>query len=363
MTHHNKLIIHTPISALSLGQFGYNVIRELYRRKVQCVIFPYGNVDLTPYKPDQQFNQWLERSINDRLKRYDRTVPCLNLWHINGSEMKPADRQYTFSFHETSSPTDYEINVVNQQDATFFSSSWTVENFQLFGAKNVSFIPLGLDEDFVPITQPPYDFTHWGLVGKVELRKNTQMIVQTWIKRYGGNPKHQLTLCVTNPFFNEQQMNGWYAQTFGAAGKPFNVNILPHLKTNVEMNRLYNALDVDIGFSSSEGWNLPSFTATALGKWSIVTNCTAHKDWATTANSILVEPTLPMREVYDGVFFGKGQPFSQGNVYDFSVEQLNEAMDRAERKAKTPNLEGRKLATTMTYKNTVDQILAKIPIT
>ncbi len=366
--HPQKLILSIALNNLSIGQVGFNVARELYRRKIQCVIFPKGPVDLSAYQIDQPFKVWLERSINDRYKRFSRDTPTLTCWHISGSEFKPSDRQYLLSFHETDSPTEHEINIVNQQNATWFSSSWSVSNFQQYGGQNVSYIPLGLDEDFKHIAGRLVsdDITHWGLVGKFEeLRKLTTMKIQTWVKRYGGNAKHQLTLCVTNPFYrkdvNGLDMNDMYARAFDGKQKPFNVNILPHLKTNVEMNQLYNSFDIDLsGVARSEGWNLPAFTAAALGKWSVVTNCTAHKDWATPANSILIEPTLPMVAASDGVFFAPGQPFSQGSMFDFNEAQLNEAMDRAEKLAKTPNPEGRKLAEQFTYRRTVDEILSQI---
>lgn len=358
----NKLIVSAPLNSLSLGQFSYNVLRELYRKKIQCVIFPKGPIDISAFKADTQFHQWLDRAINDRLKKFDRTVPTLALWHINGSELKPSDKQYLFSFHETDSPTESEINIVNQQDHTFFSSNWTVGNFQTYGSPKVSFIPLGFDEEFFPMAerQTSDDIIHWGLVGKAEQRKNTQLIIATWVKKYGGNFKHFLTLCIDNPFFKPEHMNAFYNGCFGGKPKPDNVNILPRLKTNSEMNKLYNSFDVDLsGFSSSEGWNIPAFTATALGKWSIVTNCTAHKDWATPENSVMVNTEI-LRPVYDGVFFQQGQPFSQGNIYSVTEEQLLEAFGRAEKVAKVPNKEGLKLIEKFTYKNTVDEILAKI---
>jgi hypothetical protein len=359
----NRLIVSAPINSLSLGQFSFNVIRELYRRKIQISLFPKGNVDMSAYKIDPQFGAWIERAVNDRLKKFDRKVPTLHLWHLNGSEFKVSDHQYTFTFHETDSPTENEINIVNQQDHTFFSSSWSVGNFEQYGAKNVSFVPLGFDEDFTEIKhrQVSNDIVHWVLCGKAEARKNTQLIITEWTKRYGGNKRHQLTTLVNNPFFQSDHMNAFYGGCFEGKPKPFNVNILPTLKTNAEVNQLFNSADIDLsGFSKSEGWGLPAFMMTALGKWSTVTNCSAHKDWATASNAILTEAT-EMTPVYDGVFFAQGQPFSQGNVYAFKAEQLHAAFDAAEKKAKTPNPEGRKLREQFTYKRTVDEILAKIP--
>lgn len=134
----NRLILSIALNRLSIGQVGYNIARELYRRKMQCVIFPKGPVDLSAYKVDPQFGAWIERAVNDRLKRFDRKVPTLSCWHVNGSEFKPSDDQYLLSFHETTSPSDHEINIVNQQSHTFFSSSWSVDNFQTYGGRNVS---------------------------------------------------------------------------------------------------------------------------------------------------------------------------------------------------------------------------------
>lgn len=357
-----RLNLHLPISALSIGQVSFNILRELYRRKVQCVIFPYGNPDLSAFKVDEPFGKWIESCVNNRYKKVDRSVPTLAVWHIAESQFKPSDRQYLLSFHECDSPTDAEINLVNQQDHTFFTSSWSVDNFQTYGAQNVSFVPLGLDEDFKPSNRRliPDDQTHWLLVNKAEYRKNTEMIVKTWCAKYGGKKEHLLTLAVTNPFYKKEQMEAFYARCFNGRSKPFNVNLLPILRTNAEMNSLYNSADVCLsGFARSEGWNIPAHTCAALGKQVIVTNVTAHKDWATPENAILVEPT-GMVPCYDGVFFHPNQPFNQGNFYDFTTDQLVAAMERAEKVARTPNLEGLKLAEKFTYKRTVDEILAKI---
>lgn len=355
-----KLIFHGPVNPLSIGQTSFNILRELYKRKIQVVWFP-RQVDFSAYKIDPAFGQWLERAANNRYTKFDKNIPSLSVWHLNGSEMKPSNRQYLLTFHETDSPTEAEINIANQQEQVFLSSSWSIENFKTYGANNVSFVPLGLDEDFVPQPRRVMEREiQWALIGKAEQRKNTQLIISTWVKKYGGNNKHRLNLCVTNPFFKEEMMKAFYASCFPDGQKPSNVNVLPYLKTNAEMVQLHSNTDIDLsGFSSSEGWNLPAFTSTAFGKWAIVTNCTAHKDWATSENSVLVEAGS-MKPVYDGVFFKQGDVFSQGNVYDFNSEQLIEAMECAEKLAFTANPAGEKLRETFTYKRTVDEILAKI---
>lgn len=358
-----RLVLTAPINPLSLGQVSFNILRELYRRKVQVVYFPIGQPDLSAYRIDPQFGAWLERAVNSRYTKLDRKIPSLRIWHLNGAESKFTDRQWSFSFHETDQPTPEELAVVAQQEQTLFCSNWTVDNFRTYGATNVSYVPLGHDEDFQPIDRRliPDGVTHWVLGGtKAEQRKNTQLIIQSWVKRYGGNRAHQLTLCIANPFFQQLQMDAFYASCFPEGKKPFNVNILPRLKTNAEMAQLYNSADVCLaGLSSAEAFNIPSFTTTALGKWSIVLNATGHKDWATAENSILVEPS-GMRPAADGVFFTAGGQWSQGNIYTLAAEQLDEAFTRAEKVAKSPNPAGARLRETHTYAKTVDAILAKV---
>jgi hypothetical protein len=91
----------------------------------------------------------------------------------------------------------------------------------------------------------------------------------------------------------------------------------------------------------------------------VVHNATAHKDWATAENSILVE-TESEAECYDQVFFQKGADFNQGIWPIYSDEAMISAMETAEKKVGQINTEGRKLADSMTYSNTVDSILATV---
>ena len=138
------------------------------------------------------------------------------------------------------------------------------------------------------------------------------------------------------------------------------INFLPHLKTNTEVNHLLNSADIDLsGLSGAEGWNLPSFNATALGKWSIVYNHTGHQGWANEKNSILIQPDK-QEDIYDNMFFFKGHPFNQGSMYSFDEEQAIAAMEKAIGLASTKNTEGLKLKEDFSYKRTVDQILKVI---
>jgi hypothetical protein len=360
-----KLIVNAPINSLSLGNISYNILKELYNRKIQVIFFP-RQFDLGAYNISPEFKIWLENSINNRFKKYSKDIPTLNIWHLGGSEYKVSDKQYTLSFHETDSPQDAEVNIANQQEHLFFSSNWSVDNFKRAGVDKVSFIPLGFDTDFKVSEKRLVnnDIIHW-LIGpyKFEKRKCTQQVLELWIKKYGNNLKHMLTVCVTNPFLRKEN-NGFDTNDLINSilkGQKFaNINILQYLETNAKVNQTLNAADINLsGISAAEGWNLSAFNSIALGKQAIVSNCTAHKDWANDKNSIILEWD-GMQPVYDGMHFHPGQPFNQGNYYKFTDEKILESFERAEKVAKNVNTEGLKLQQDFTYKNTVDKILAVI---
>jgi len=354
-----KLNFEGPINGLSLGNVSVNFIKELKEKDIDLSIFPIGDKgEFEAYdKLDDEFKKWVALGASNRLKKLSPNTPSLKVWHINGSE-RTLPNQHLYTFYEVDSPTEEEVNIVNLQKHVFFSSSEGAEAFKLKGCKNVSHIPLGFDPDFHE-TKKKYleeEITHFGLIGKFERRKNTQALIELWVKLFGNNPKYQLSCLVTNPFFNEEQMNQAIQSSLKGV-QVSNLNFLPRLATNSEMNDFMNSIDIDLsGLSNGEGWNLPAFNCTALGKWSIVSNCSSHKDWATPENSILVDP-VGKQPCYDNFFFKEGSPFNQGQYYKLNGDDILNGMEEAVKKAGQKNTEGTKLRDKFTYTKTVDAIL------
>ncbi len=358
----HKLNFEAPFNSLSLGNVSLNFVRELKKKNIDLNIFPVGNSDLSAFDkiPEELIKYFKQRSL-DSLKSLDRNTPTLKVWHINGSEKKIGDNQFLYTFYELDSPTEEEVSIVKCQNHVFFSCSEAYEFFKAKGCDNVSYVPLGFDPDFYR-TDKEYlgeDIIHFGIIGKMERRKNTQALIQLWCKKFGNNPRFQLSCLVENPFFKKEQMDQEMKRALSNENYS-NVNILPRLKTNSEVNDLLNAIDIDLsGLSNGEGWNLPAFNATALGKWSIVSNCTSHKDWANSENSILVDPT-GKQPCYDNLFFKEGGQFNQGEYYRLNGVDIAAAMDQAVQVAKSENGEGLKLQEEFTYAKTIEKILEKI---
>jgi len=350
-----KILVDAPLNSLSLGNVSYNIIRELIDKGHDVGIFPVsGKVDLNAYDVPDHLVQKINEGIQNRFDYLSEDIPSLRIWNLNGSEDRKNSKQYLYTFYECNQPTDIERKLSNAQTQTIFSSRYAGDQF------GCPYAPLGFDKDFFN-TKKQYlqNVVHFGLMGKFEKRKHTAEILRAWAKKYGNNNKYQLTCCITNPFFKEEEM-GHMINSCLEGQRYTNINFLPYLSKNNEVNDLLNAIDIDLtGLSGGEGWNLPSFNATCLGKWSVVLNATSHKDWATKENSILVDPTGEV-DSEDKKFFIKGSSFNQGTFYSITEDQIISAMEQAEKKVGQINTEGQKLADNFTYSKTVDSILSHI---
>jgi len=351
------IIFQAPINSLSFGNVSYNILREAYKQKVSLSFFPIGqDLEFSAFdKTDKDLKAWIIESYNDRFTGISKDTPSLKLWHLNGAESGVGANKNLFSFYETSEPTKQETSIAGLHNNVIFSSNYAASKF-----KDSHYCPLGFDEDFHN-TNKQYltNKIHFGLMGKYEKRKHTSKIIRFWAEKFGNDPDYQLTCCINNPFMKESDTLTMISNALD--GKNYkNINLLPRLKTNSEVNEFLNSLDIDLsGLSGAEGWNLPAFNATCLGKWSIVLNATSHKDWADKDNSILVEPS-DTEPCYDGVFFKEGNEFNQGHIYSFSQSDFDDATDRALLSCKSENAEGLKVAKKFTYSKTLKKILELI---
>jgi hypothetical protein len=141
----------------------------------------------------------------------------------------------------------------------------------------------------------------------------------------------------------------------------FNVQFLDYMPSNAAYNDFLNSSDIVIGMSGGEGWGLPEFQSVALGKHAVVLNAHGYKDWANEKNSVLVEPS-GKTEVYDGMFFKRGLPFNQGNIFTFDEDEFIDGCEKAiERVEKNKeNSEGLKLQEEFTYEKTLDGLLSEL---
>ena len=355
-----------PFNSLSFGQISCNITYELYKRGIQPNIFPISQPDLSAFdKLPDEFKNWLAAGMNGAVKKFKKDYQYLKLWHISQSCHHLSEPSALLTFYELDSPTDLEVNILNQFSKIFVTSTCSKTIFCDYGVKTpIVYVPLGFDNlHFAHIENPRKldGVVSFILVGKAEKRKHTEQVIRAWCRKFGGDHKYRLHLHVTNPFFQPDQMNAFYARVFDNNRPPFNITIFNFVQKNSEFNGYLNAADIVLDLSGGESLSLPSLTAVAIGKHAVVHNCSAFKDWAKEENAVLVNPS-GKEPAYDGVFFHPNSGYNAGNIYTFNDDDFITGCEAAiKRFEKNPiNEAGFKLQETHSYKKGVDIILENL---
>lgn len=364
-----KLIFEGPINNLSMGNVSVNLLLELWKKKIDVLYSPIGGIDINNYKLSDEFKGWLQQAANRYLKELDRNLVTIRNWHLAGSQSWPSDKRYLLSYHECDGCTPEEIQTIKNINKVFFCGVYSPKVFADYGVSVDSF-NLGFDkESFYKTNKKYFDDgrIQWLLAGKAEARKGSFKILNLWARKFGkkqgesyktGEQIHFLNCCIINPFYDVKIQENQIAQAL--SGQRYtNIQFFPFLDREKYCD-LYNASDIDLtGLSLAESWNLPAFNMTALGKWSIVLNAHGHRSWSTPLSSIQISPN-GKEKMTDGIFFNDVGPFNIGNRYTWDEKEVENAMDLAVKKAKTPNIIGEELQNVFTYSKTVDYIINKI---
>jgi glycosyltransferase involved in cell wall biosynthesis len=354
------LALNLPLNNLSFGQTSFAIIKNLYERKINTKIFPIGQgVDLSAQKISPDLEEWLQKAITNS-ENFSRKEKIFKLWHINGSLESYAEKQVLFSFYELDSPTKQELNIVKNNHKVIFSSKYCCDIFKKYDCSNIEHVPLFFDKNNFNETKKKYfqdERITFNLVGKLEKRKNHKLVIQSWLKKYGNNPKYFLQCSIFNPFIKQEDQNNVISSILEGK-RYFNISFLGFMQTNEIYNDYLNSADIIIGMSGGEGWGLPEFHSLALGKHAVILDAHVYKDWANKDNAVLVQPSNKI-EAYDNMFFQKGSPFNQGNIFTFKedsfIDGCEEAIKRCE--CNRVNSKGLELQNEFTIDNTVSKIL------
>jgi len=324
--------LNLALNNLSFGQISFALVKYFYEKKYNTKIIPIANnVDISSQSNvNKDFADWLRVSISSSLEEIRRDDTIFKLWHLNGSLESFCNKQVLLSFYELDTPTKTELNIVKNNHNVVFSSKYTCDIFKAYGCNNVKYIPLFFDENNFKITNKKYfqdDRITFNLVGKLEKRKNHKKTIQAWLKKFGNNPKYFLQCSVYNHFLKQEDQNTLINSILDGK-RYFNISFLSFMQTNQVYNDYLNSADIILGMSGGEGWGLPEFHSLALGKHGVFLNAHSYKDWANNSNSVMVEPSEKI-EVYDNMFFHKGSPYNQGNIFSFKEDDFINACEKA----------------------------------
>ncbi len=365
---------NVPINPVSFGNVSFNLIREVYKNKEKYNLsfFPIGDVDVSTFNVDADFNKWLAEANAKAVQYFRRSIPTVRLWHLvtadydhlgNLKKVNPcidsvSDKQTFISFYELDSPSQVELNVAKNFD-TVFTSQYTCDVFADKGVKT-RYIPLGFDKSSFKVTNKKYfsdDRISFCILGKFENRKHHVKMIRAWVKRFGNDRRYYLQCAVYNPFFKAHENENLFRGSL--EGKHVgNVNFLQFIPTNAMYNDFLNSNHIVLAMSGGEGWGLPEFHTVGLGKHAVVLNAHGYKGWADAENSVLISPLNKISSV-DGVFFKQGLPYNQGSIFDWDEEEFIAGCEEAIKRYQTSpvNRAGLKLQDRFTYEKSLEMLI------
>ena len=356
-----KFCLNTPINGVSFGQVSFGIIREMLNRGIEPNLFTIGQVDLKSQDVDDEFASKLTELLTYSPTKHSRKDPCFKLWHLNGALESPSEKQAILTFYELDEPTDNEINAA-KNNRTLFSSQHSIDVFK----------DKGVDCGYLPLFFDHYNFHKkdrkyfsdgrivFNLCGKFEKRKHHARILDVWSRKYGNNSKYFLQCAIYNPFLTAEENDGVIHNSLRGT-RYSNIQILKPMGKNSLYNDFLNSGNIVIGMSGGEGWGLPEFHSIALGKHAVILNAHSYKEFATSENSVLIEPNAKT-PAYDGKFFVENANFNQGNIYtwdeDDFIDGCEEAIKRYE--SSQVNTKGEELIDKFPLSRTVDVLLKEL---
>ncbi len=357
-----KLNLFTPVGKVGYGVAGYNIFRILIERDWDVCLFTHGPP--TERAGNQQEINIITAAVNrGRMFHYD--APCINIWHQHDLSHKIGNGPYiAFPFFELDTFDETEKHHLGFPDKICVASEWAkhivLEN-GISRAEDIYVVPLGVDNR---IFNPTYSVTTDSSptvflnCGKWEIRKGHDFIIDLFHTAFREDDNVELWMLPFNPFLDGGDQNNWENMyldtTMGKAGK---IKIFGWQDNHIDVAKIMYRASCGLFPSRAEGWNLELLEMMAIGKPVIVTNYSAHTEFCSEHNSLLIDIDK-LVPAYDGKWF-----FEQGNWADIDVPQLRQACEymrqvhaKVQSDEECINTGGIETGRKFSWDNTVDKI-------
>jgi glycosyltransferase involved in cell wall biosynthesis len=308
-----RLNLVAPINSLGYGVVGGNLAASLA-----------GKCDLSVFSINEQ----------PRLKNYSPSAPSVKLWHQWDLFHHVGSPRVGFPIFELDRFTTLEKESLRSQDMILVPSSWAkgiVESE--IGHKHVRVVPFAADP---VIFSPKYvqSFnrqegpTVFLNVGKWEVRKGHDFIIKAFCAAFNKDDNVRLIMACHNPCFGSRQEEESYNEQW----KRFYLNYRPdmahkiqildqRLESQEQVADLMNKADAGFFPSRAEGWNLDLFEMISMGKPCIATYFSAHTEYLTDENALLIDIDRT-ESAYDGFWF-----HNQGDWAELGDSQLEQTVE------------------------------------
>jgi glycosyltransferase involved in cell wall biosynthesis len=187
------------------------------------------------------------------------------------------------------------VKSLNTMDQVWALSHWGKQVFENSGVKkDVKIVPAGVDLNiFNPWREPMVPRTdkfRFLCVGKYEKRKGYDLLLKAYCEEFKQNEKVEMivmadSIKLFDPNFSIFREMVNLRLPADRAELQIVEGMLPKYS---DMGRLYTSADCFVSPTRGEGWNLPLCEAMACGLPSIVTNWSAHTEFANEKNAYML---------------------------------------------------------------------------
>ncbi len=339
---------------------GYGItstnIWQLLRDRTEIALYPIGQgIDCDPELQDLVKKDF-ENTMGTDLKKND----CFKIWHQHDLAPRFGNGKYSaLTFFELDTFQKNEVASLHHPDQVFVASEWGKEVVANHGISkdNIHVTPLGVNLNiFNPDLfkeqekeESKYVFIN---IGKWEIRKGHDLLVNIFNEAFSEKDNVELWMINHNPFLNQDQTLQWH-KLYKESKLGDKIKIFPRIEKHVDLASVIDQADCGIYLSRGEGWNNEVMETMAMNKPVILTNYSAHTEYANSENSYLVQ-TSETEKAQDGIWF-----HGQGNWATLGVDQIEQSINHMRNVYKNnirTNANGLKTAEKYTWQNTVDQI-------
>ena len=306
-----------PINDLGYGVAGLNILKSLCASGNEVSLWPIGQ----PTVHNQDEARIVQSSMSNT-NHFDFNAPSLRIWHQHDmAQHVGKGKRVGFPIFELNKFSKNEKHHLSSLDTIIVCSEWAKSIVKSeVNHPDIRVAPLGVDTStfFHKISNIKKDTTVFLNVGKWEVRKGHDVLHKAFNRAFTKDDNVELWMMNHNPFLNNQQEKEW-KETYLKSKLGRKIKMVDRVEQHSEVANIMSMADVGVFPSRAEGWNLEALEMMAMGKYVILTDYSAHTQFATQINSKLINIDNT-ESAHDGVWFnGQGEWASFG---DSQMEQL-----------------------------------------
>ena len=307
--------ITAPVNDTGYGNVGKHLLLAFAELGAGPAFFPIGNVAVHSAADLAVLRQAWERA-----KCYNPAFPSFRLDYAWDMAHHPTrGLRAGATFFEVEPLRADEVHHLNQLDRVFAFGGWAAGVMQRSGvsAEKITTIACGVDRSiFAERPLPTQGPTRFLGAGKWERRKGQDILLQAFLRAFRPEDDVELVLLCENPFLSAEQNRAW-SDSFLKSPLGSRMRILGRQTTAHDVAHVFSQVHCGVFPSRGEGWNLEALELLSMGRHVIATACTAHLDFLTPKNAVLV-PVGPL----EPALTDKGQVSASGRWYSLGEETI-----------------------------------------